>query len=61
MAGKKALVIVESPTKARTIKKMLGPGYKVISSMGHIIDLPRSKLGIDINEGFFQLIVFGIA
>ena len=41
------LVIVESPAKAGTIKKYLGKDYKVMASMGHLIDLPKSKLGID--------------
>lgn len=54
MASKKekSLVIVESPTKARTITKMLGSGYKIMSSMGHVVDLPRTKFGIDIDNGF---------
>lgn len=46
------LVIVESPAKAKTIKKYLGSGYEVIASMGHIIDLPKSKMGVDIEHGF---------
>jgi len=46
------LVIVESPSKAKTINKYLGSDYKVISSVGHIIDLPKSKLGIDIENGY---------
>ena len=46
------LVIVESPAKAKTIKKYLGSGYDVIASMGHIRDLPKSKLGVDIENGF---------
>jgi DNA topoisomerase-1 len=46
------LVIVESPAKAKTIKKYLGPGYEVIASMGHIIDLPKSKLGVDTENDF---------
>ncbi len=49
---KKKLVIVESPSKATTIKKYLGSGYSVVASMGHIIDLPKSKLGIDIENQF---------
>lgn len=48
----KNLVIVESPTKAKTIKKMLGRNYKVIASVGHVRDLPKSKLGIDIENDF---------
>lgn len=46
------LVIVESPTKARTISKFLSRNYKVMASNGHLIDLPRSKLGVDIDHGF---------
>ncbi len=46
------LVIVESPAKAKTIKKYLGSGYEVVASMGHIRDLPQSKIGIDIDNGF---------
>ncbi|MCD5410173.1 MAG: type I DNA topoisomerase [Clostridiales bacterium] len=48
----KSLVIVESPAKARTIKKYLGRNYNVIPSVGHIIDLPKSKLGVDIENDF---------
>lgn len=48
----KNLVIVESPTKAKTIKKMLGKNYKVVASVGHIRDLPKSKLGIDVENNF---------
>jgi len=48
----KGLVIVESPTKAKTISKILGSGFAVVSSMGHIIDLPQKKLGVDIEAGF---------
>ena len=48
----KYLVIVESPAKANTIKKILGSKYKVEASMGHIRDLPKSKLGIDIDNNF---------
>ncbi len=46
------LVIVESPAKARTISKFLGRGYKVEASNGHVRDLPKSQLGIDIEHGF---------
>lgn len=46
------LIIVESPTKAVTIGKYLGSGYKVIASMGHIIDLPKNELGIDLENEF---------
>jgi len=48
----KYLVIVESPAKAKTINKFLGTNYEVVSSMGHIIDLPKSKLGIDVENDF---------
>jgi len=48
----KALVVVESPAKAKTINKYLGRNYKVIASMGHVRDLPKSKLGVDVDEGF---------
>src|SRR3989344_3097888 len=47
-----SLVIVESPTKARTISKFLGNGFLVRSSMGHVRDLPKSNMGIDIEHGF---------
>lgn len=46
------LVIVESPAKAKTIQKYLGPGYEVIASMGHIRDLPKSKIGVDLENDF---------
>ena len=48
----KALVVVESPAKAKTINKYLGKDYKVVASMGHVRDLPKSKLGVDVDEGF---------
>ena len=48
----KALVIVESPAKAKTINKYLGKDYKVIASMGHVRDLPKSKLGVNVDDDF---------
>ena len=48
----KKLVIVESPSKAETIKKYLGKDYKVMASVGHIIDLPKSQLGVDVDNNF---------
>lgn len=52
MASKTNLVIVESPAKARTIEKYLGPDYQVVASMGHLRDLPKSTMGVDIKNGF---------
>ena len=49
---KKNLVIVESPAKARTLDKILGKGYSLKASLGHIRDLPKSQLGVDIENGF---------
>ena len=46
------LVIVESPTKAPTIKGYLGSGYKVVASKGHVRDLPKSTLGVDVDNDF---------
>ena len=46
------LVILESPAKANTVKGYLGSNYKVIASKGHIKDLPKSSLGIDVENGF---------
>lgn len=48
----KSLIIVESPTKARTITKYLGRGYTVMASVGHVKDLPTSKLGVDLEHDF---------
>jgi DNA topoisomerase-1 len=50
----KALVVVESPAKAKTINKYLGRDYKVVASMGHVRDLPKSKLGVDIDNDFTE-------
>ncbi len=50
--AKTNLVIVESPAKAKTIGKYLGPGYQVKASMGHVRDLPKSKIGVDMDHGF---------
>ena len=46
------LLVVESPTKAKTIKKYLGSGYDVVSCMGHIIDLPKSRLAVNVDKNF---------
>ena len=48
----KYLVIVESPAKAETIKKFLGKNYEVLASNGHVRDLPKSKLGIDVENDY---------
>ncbi|MBR6709000.1 MAG: DNA topoisomerase I, partial [Clostridia bacterium] len=48
----KELVIVESPAKAKTIEKYLGSEFKVVASMGHLRDLPKSQIGIDIENDF---------
>src|SRR6476660_5773514 len=50
----KSLVVVESPAKAKTINKYLGRDYTVIASMGHIRDLPKSKLGVDVENDFTE-------
>lgn len=50
--GHTKLVIVESPTKARTIGKYLGKGYKILASMGHVRDLPENRLGVDVKNNF---------
>ncbi|MCC6931477.1 MAG: type I DNA topoisomerase [Gemmatimonadaceae bacterium] len=52
VAGTSALVIVESPAKAKTIGKYLGRGYRVKATIGHVRDLPEKKLGIDVDKGF---------
>ena len=48
----KYLVIVESPTKVKTVGKFLGANYKVMASQGHVRDLPKSSLGIDVTGDF---------
>src|SRR5512137_1397248 len=50
----KTLLIVESPAKGKTIEKYLGKGYTVAASMGHLIDLPKSRLAIDVERGTFE-------
>src|SRR6185369_3400085 len=52
MASKKSLVIVESPAKANTINKYLGKEFVVKASLGHVKDLPKSKLGVDVENNF---------
>ena len=48
----KSLVVVESPTKVKTISKYLGRNYTVKASVGHVMDLPKSKLGVEIGDRF---------
>jgi DNA topoisomerase-1 len=48
----KSLVVVESPTKSKTLAKYLGRNFEIVATMGHIIDLPKSKLGVDVEDGF---------
>src|ERR1044071_7093491 len=52
MPAKKSLVIVESPAKANTINKYLGKDFVVKASLGHVKDLPKSKLGVDLEHNF---------
>src|SRR5205814_6579509 len=51
-AFRNTLVVVESPAKAKTIKKYLGSGYTVKASVGHVKDLPKSKIGVDVEKDF---------
>ncbi|NLM72993.1 MAG: DNA topoisomerase I, partial [Clostridiaceae bacterium] len=53
----KYLVIVESPAKAKTIRKYLGPDYKISASMGHIRDLPQSHIGVDVKNDFTPMYI----
>ena len=48
----KSLVIVESPAKVKTISKFLGKDYVIEASMGHLIDLPKSSIGVDVDNDF---------
>src|SRR4029077_4391638 len=50
--GKRGLVVVESPAKAKTLKKYLGKDFDVKASVGHIRDLPKSSLGVDVEKNF---------
>ena len=52
------LVIVESPAKAKTIEKYLGKKFKVVASMGHVRDLPRSQMGVDTENDWGNLLIF---
>ena len=50
--AQKALVVVESPAKARTIKKYVGKDFEVKASVGHVKDLPKGDIGVDVDDGF---------
>ena len=52
MTGNRSLLIVESPTKVKTLKKFLGRDFVVMASVGHLKDLPKSKLGVDVEKNF---------
>src|ERR1700731_2222836 len=54
MAMSKSLVIVESPAKAKTIEKYLGKGYEVLASVGHIMDLPKNDIGVELDKRTFE-------
>jgi DNA topoisomerase-1 len=54
MAMSKSLVIVESPAKAKTIEKYLGPGFEVLASVGHIMDLPKNEIGVELDKRSFE-------
>ena len=53
----KNLVIVESPTKARTLSQFLGKDFEIAASMGHVRDLPRGEFGVDVEKGFEPIYV----
>ena len=53
----KSLVVVESPTKSKTLAKYLGPDFSIVATVGHIIDLPKSKLGVDVDDNFAPMYV----
>ena len=50
----KSLVIVESPAKAKTIEKYLGKGFEVLASVGHIMDLPKNEIGVELEKRTFE-------
>ena len=52
MIGNRSLLIVESPTKVKTLKKFLGRDFVIMASVGHLKDLPKSKLGVDVEKNF---------
>ncbi|MCS7301278.1 MAG: toprim domain-containing protein, partial [Fimbriimonadales bacterium] len=52
VASGKPVIIVESPAKTRTLAKILGNAYTIEASMGHVRDLPKSQLGVDVNNDF---------
>jgi DNA topoisomerase-1 len=54
MAMSKSLVIVESPAKAKTIEKYLGKGFEVLASVGHIMDLPKNDIGVELEHRTFE-------
>ena len=54
MAMSKSLVIVESATKAKTIEKYLGKGFEVRASVGHIMDLPKNEIGVELKHRTFE-------
>src|SRR6201981_1636159 len=54
MAMSKSLVIVESPAKAKTIEKYLGKGFEVLASIGHIMDLPKNDIGVELENRTFE-------